>query len=570
MSKVFRAVSVISLLVVCFAGLAQPKLNAPLSSFGFGNIIGNQGSSMNRGNGIGIATSNEFFVNGVNPALLPRTKFGHFDYGMNWDVTRVGTQDAQSTTANPNLSFINIALPVSKSYCFSVGFQPYSTSTYDFTDTKNINDQQVKQNYRGEGGITKLYWGNGFNILNDTTKNVELYAGIESAFLFGRRTDSRSSQLLINGEEETLISSFDDNSNYRGYLFKPGFAFRKALQTIDLDSNETIQEVIDMSLESKYCIMIPGKSSIKVAKSIQSKDEKGRLIRIYTPQKTENFGLYVKPEAAGKSQKELEDDFVQLYVKYYNRKKGDSTAYKSVTASAIKEYLQVPRNIFYSIGFYSELSSSMSIEQVNYIKQTLDFDQTVVNQDTISTNAISTNLPVSFGLGLSIEKPRMTKMKDSRDKNTKIWSLGLDAVYTNWDRVDLYPDLSNTFSLSIGGEIQYDRKLESQASEESRRADGAKNSGKNYFRRIIYRSGLHYSTLPFSINGNQLSEVGINFGLSLPLGRVDLSRTKYINLIFATGQRGTVNTHGLKENYFNTTISFSVNEKWFTQRKLGF
>ncbi|SDS01649.1 Long-chain fatty acid transport protein [Gillisia sp. Hel1_33_143] len=89
------------------------------------------------------------------------------------------------------------------------------------------------------------------------------------------------------------------------------------------------------------------------------------------------------------------------------------------------------------------------------------------------------------------------------------------------------------------------------------------NSITSYLSRVVYRAGVRYEETGLSINNEDINEFGISFGLGLPAG-TDFSN---VNLGLEYGQRGTTSSGLIKENFFKVSISLSLNDKWFQQRK---
>lgn len=88
------------------------------------------------------------------------------------------------------------------------------------------------------------------------------------------------------------------------------------------------------------------------------------------------------------------------------------------------------------------------------------------------------------------------------------------------------------------------------------------NSFGDYYKRVVYRAGMRFEETGMSFEGNDINELGISFGLGMPVGRLFSN----INVGFELGQRGT-KKHGLvKENFFNAMLSFSLNDRWFEKR----
>ncbi|MCM4160986.1 hypothetical protein DHB64_13890 [Antarcticibacterium sp. W02-3] len=85
----------------------------------------------------------------------------------------------------------------------------------------------------------------------------------------------------------------------------------------------------------------------------------------------------------------------------------------------------------------------------------------------------------------------------------------------------------------------------------------------NYLNRIVYRAGIRFEETGLNLNNESINEFGISFGLGLPAG----SNFSNANLGFEYGQRGTTNSGLIKENFFKLSLSLSLSERWFLQRR---
>lgn len=88
------------------------------------------------------------------------------------------------------------------------------------------------------------------------------------------------------------------------------------------------------------------------------------------------------------------------------------------------------------------------------------------------------------------------------------------------------------------------------------------NSFGNYLNRVVYRAGLRVEQTGLNIDGHDINEFGISFGVGLPIGRLFSN----MNLGFEVGKRGTNDFGLIQENFFNTFLSFSLNDRWFEKR----
>ena len=88
------------------------------------------------------------------------------------------------------------------------------------------------------------------------------------------------------------------------------------------------------------------------------------------------------------------------------------------------------------------------------------------------------------------------------------------------------------------------------------------NAIGTYWKRVSYRAGIHFENSGLNIVGQDINEFGISFGVGLPAGKLFSN----VNLGFEAGRRGTTDFGLIQENFFNTFLSLSLNDKWFEKR----
>jgi len=91
------------------------------------------------------------------------------------------------------------------------------------------------------------------------------------------------------------------------------------------------------------------------------------------------------------------------------------------------------------------------------------------------------------------------------------------------------------------------------------------NSLTSYLNRIVYRGGLRYEETGLVLNGQSINEFGISFGVGLPVGNVFSN----VNVGFEFGTRGTIDAGLVKEEFFNLSLSLSLNDRWFRKVKFN-
>lgn len=84
-----------------------------------------------------------------------------------------------------------------------------------------------------------------------------------------------------------------------------------------------------------------------------------------------------------------------------------------------------------------------------------------------------------------------------------------------------------------------------------------------------FRLGFHYERTPFLVNNEQVNDIGINFGVSVPLS--SFWGLSHVNLGATLGQRGNISTAGLvRENYIKLNLGFSLQDlTWFTKQRFN-
>lgn len=149
-------------------------------------------------------------------------------------------------------------------------------------------------------------------------------------------------------------------------------------------------------------------------------------------------------------------------------------------------------------------------------------------------------LPSKFSLGAGIGQP-------------KIWFVGAEYTFQNTKNFknELYGDTgvdySNSSTVALGGFIipEY-------------------NSFSSYLSRVVYRAGLRFESSGLNINNTSIDEFGMSFGLGLPVGNDFFSNA---NIGFEYGKRGTTNNNLIQENFFNFSLSLSLNDRWFQKKR---
>jgi hypothetical protein len=215
----------------------------------------------------------------------------------------------------------------------------------------------------------------------------------------------------------------------------------------------------------------------------------------------------------------------------------ETTTYSDANFSA-GLYLRKSLNEDYTMhfGMTYDLSTSLQGERLGVL-QRRNFANQISPIDTIinTTNA-SFNLPTSITFGATLEK--LNKFTFGVELNIQDWSS--DAGFANDNT-----KFNNKIRFSVGGEYVPDYI-----------------DVNSYLNRISYRAGFTYENSPYLVNNQQINDLGVSFGLSLPV-----SLASSLDMAFKVGQNGTLANDLIRERYFKITIGATVNDRWFVRRK---
>ncbi|MFZ9980564.1 MAG: hypothetical protein ACO3FI_00895 [Cyclobacteriaceae bacterium] len=134
--------------------------------------------------------------------------------------------------------------------------------------------------------------------------------------------------------------------------------------------------------------------------------------------------------------------------------------------------------------------------------------------------------------------------------NADKWAVSADYTHMRFDgsttRVgaDSYPVTSGS-RIAVGAEITPDSR-----------------SLTSVLKRITYRTGVSMEKSPYTVNGNTLQDLGMNFGISLPVSRIS-----NLDMAVRFGRRGDINVNGLSENYFKVYFGVTYNDQWFIKSR---
>jgi hypothetical protein len=178
-------------------------------------------------------------------------------------------------------------------------------------------------------------------------------------------------------------------------------------------------------------------------------------------------------------------------------------------------------------------------------------DQRIITVDTVKYEEnlqTSARIPVCFGFAYTLS-------------NAKSWGLSLEFETSKW----------STITSSLNGQAFYDNKRYSIGFYWVPELDFSVK--EDFWKKTEYRAGLRYEQLYYNFFGQQINEIGISFGLGLPItksitlidDRVNL--LNHVDIGFEYMTRGTTDHDLIEEQYFILNIGLNFNDKWFIKRK---
>lgn len=218
----------------------------------------------------------------------------------------------------------------------------------------------------------------------------------------------------------------------------------------------------------------------------------------------------------------------------------DRRSYSGVNATLGAAYkLPLKENKYLNLGAFFTPDTDVNSTTLRTL-QNQSLSGQVFSSDTIVNNVeTKTTLPGRLGFGISYEKSQALVV--GIDFQTQDWTKYLD----NGEPQQSY---GRAFRIAIGGEITpnfEDIKLS---------------------KRISYRFGVHYERTPYLVNNQDVNDIGINFGTSIPLSA--FWGVSHVNLGVTFGRRGDITEGRIRENYFKINLGFSIQDlTWFSRGK---
>jgi hypothetical protein len=172
--------------------------------------------------------------------------------------------------------------------------------------------------------------------------------------------------------------------------------------------------------------------------------------------------------------------------------------------------------------------------------------------------------PDKFSTGLTYE---FLPIKDSSSRNSKLPKLLFTAEYTleNWSNyresfggVVSSPNFMNSSSIRLGFQYTPHRLV----------AD--RSAYAKFYDKFSYRLGAYSVNTPYSVDGEQLVDKGVSFGIGVPIVLNRAVSTVNISANYGV-QDGNGSPNVIKENYYGFKLGINIApsyDRWFRKYKL--
>ncbi len=209
-------------------------------------------------------------------------------------------------------------------------------------------------------------------------------------------------------------------------------------------------------------------------------------------------------------------------------------------------YMKLLLGATYSMG--ANQSAEKTALAYNYSRSILLPDDTIFVENA-QKGFIRIPTKVGLGMGLDYVSSKRTRIRFALDYTTQEWS----------DYAQEFGDEANTFqfqnSQRLSAGIEYTPTLESS----------------DYIKTIEYRAGFHYEKSNLNLRNTDITDVGMSFGLTLPLHhRRGLTKSAF-HVAGEYGNYGTTDNELIKEEYYRIFVGFSFTphfrNRWFVQPK---
>lgn len=165
--------------------LVMAETGSPSSRFGYGEMNDNVPNELRAMGGVVAPMRSNHTINPAQPASYTAGDSLSFMFDMGLSIGWTNYQDSYGKKNVPlgALEYITMQFPLWKRWiAFSCGIIPYTHVGYDFTMDGSDNSYTYHVNYQGKGGLSRVYAGLGFNVLDWFAAGANFYYTFGNAY----------------------------------------------------------------------------------------------------------------------------------------------------------------------------------------------------------------------------------------------------------------------------------------------------------------------------------------------------------------------------------------------------
>ncbi len=194
-------------------------------------------------------------------------------------------------------------------------------------------------------------------------------------------------------------------------------------------------------------------------------------------------------------------------------------------------------NDTYTIGFTTDLPTSLNGSQDRFVTKTLDF---VATDEESEKGLDISNFKLPLEIGFGVRAKPMNGLTLNIDYKRNLWS-----TTDQKDEIGKFVDQS---IISLGAQYR------------------ARERGLKYWQNVEFRAGINYDSGYLKVNTEVIDNYSFSAGIGFPISR---SGNSMLNISFTSGQRGSVEGILIEEKFNLININLSLKDIWFKKIKFN-
>ncbi|MGV6845565.1 MAG: hypothetical protein ACWA42_05510 [Lutibacter sp.] len=229
-----KKIIVIFTLFISIYSYAQKNNSSAYSFFGIGDNNNQATVEQLSMGGVGVAFSDAYHTNLINPAAISSIKFTNYSIGLENLFITAKDNVTKQNAAITYLSYLAMGVPLGNRAGFSFGLLPNSSVGYSLiTTVKDTDGNNIEASYyNGNGGTNNAFVNFGYKVYKGFS------VGIQGNYVFGNIDNS-----VINQKKDiALATKYQTVTNVKGYKMTLGFLYEDKLnEKVDLHAGATFQ-----------------------------------------------------------------------------------------------------------------------------------------------------------------------------------------------------------------------------------------------------------------------------------------------------------------------------------------